>query len=798
MSATAMSKDLQNLLNQLKDGEPLKLEPPRGEFAGPIVLRKPVLIDGQGGSIHAKTGPILQIESRGVVLRDLCVEITSSDPNLTGEGACALKIQPGLAVDLNNIIVHGAVIGLSQEEGVWHLPRILRLNAVRASIPHEFRVKIVTPVPCSLTSDIDGLKVQPHDLAAGVNVVTLRLDALPAGTILRGQLQLRTRQLVRRIVVNGRFADTGTSGNGQFLWRPPGDADATPAGDSPVPSITLDPIDPAGDTLAPPTPLTMPVAPATPLTMPVTPLTMPATGPAAPTTPVAHDISPAVGPEVLIVSAFDTGQFRTIGDALQRARTGARVLIRPGVYRESLTIHRRVELVGDGPSAEVVVESPDGNCLLLQTDMVRVRSLTLRGGAGRSGRERYAVHAPRGQMILEDCSVTSDSLACLTAGGAGTTLVMRRCRVQGGASTGVLVLSGADAVLEDCDVGEQALAGVESRRATVTMRHCRITGCGQAGILAHDHGKVALETCDLHGNARAGVESRESGDVVLRRCKVRENQGPGVRVHADGKATLEECDLFANTLANLEVRLGGNPTLRRCKVRMGKQAGALFGRDSQGTVEDCEFTGNTKAAVEIKENGNPTLRRCTVRQSGDVGVAVRDRGRGLLEECDLSEARLAVLEVRQSAAPVLKRCKVSDGARAGVLVASRGGGRLEDCEVFANQGPGVVIAGESNPTLKRCKVFENGQAGIVVGDNGRGVLEQCEMTENGLAGLVIGEGAAPNVKSCKVTKNRDVGLWAKRGAEGNVEDCDLTGNRQGPLDVEGGAGPNLSNNKTER
>jgi len=742
-------KSLQESLDELHAGETVKLDPPGNEFKGPLVIRKPVVIEGRGGTIWAVTGPVLQVESGGVLLRDLAIEITSRDTALSGEDACALKVRAGLSVELDNVAVRGTVVGLAQQEGEWHFPRVLALGRLQPATAHDFRLEVVTPVSCTLATDIDGLQVRPHELPGGPGVVSLRLDAVPAGTRLRGTLLIRTRQILRRIEVNGQVADGGTVGTGQVLWRPKGDAGAREV-------------------------------------------------PAATSSPVAAAPSPAVTPgtEILVVSPFDPADHRTIGEALARARTGARVVVRPGIYRESLTIGRRVEIVGDGPVDEIVVEAPEGNALLMKGEMARVRGLTLRA-VDRSGRPGYAVHVPAGQLILEECHVGSESLACLAASGAGANLLLRRCQVRGGASAGVLVLDRGQALLEDCELRDHAGAGAEARRGgAVTLRRCRIASCAEAGVLVHEQGQAVLEACDVHGHAGAGAECREGGDLTLRRCKVRQCQGAGVYAHGDGKTALEDCELAENGLANLEARLGGNPILRRCRLRGGKQAGALFGRDAQGLLEDCELEGNTRAAVEIRGSGNPTLRRCTARRCGDVGVMVHDRGRGTFEDCDLAEAAWAVLVVRRGAAPVLRRCKIHDGLKAGALLAARGGGLLEECEVFANAGPGVVIGDDANPMLKGCQIRDNGQAGVAVGEKGRGTLEQCAISGNGLAGLVIGAGAAPQVRGCRIEHNRDAGVWARRGAAGSVEGCDLTDNREGALDLESGARLQLRDNRT--
>src|SRR5262249_4004699 len=158
------STNLQEILDKLADGEVLNLGTVPGaskEFKGPLIIRKPAVIEGQGSTIWALTGPVVQIESRGVELRDLRVEITSRDDKLSGDSVCALKIKPGLMVNMNNVAVRGTVLGLPQEEGTWQLPRNVPFGTLAAGMPHEFRLKIIVPVPCTVTSEIDGLKVSP-------------------------------------------------------------------------------------------------------------------------------------------------------------------------------------------------------------------------------------------------------------------------------------------------------------------------------------------------------------------------------------------------------------------------------------------------------------------------------------------------------------------------------------------------------------------------------------------------------------------------------------------------------------
>jgi F-box protein 11 len=767
---------IQDEFDQLKPGQTLTLNPPRGEFKGPLVIRKAVLIEGQGGTIWSAKGPVLTIASAGVTLRDLNVEITGREA-LEGDGACALKVEPGVAVALENVAVRGNVSGLAREEGNWRCPRSLALGTIKAGVPHEFKVVMNVPVACTIEPEIDGLQVLPKQVQGSPVSVLLKLDPLPTGTRLRGQVKLKTGSLTRRISLTGNVSDgAAVLGNGQVLWQP----DDMGQGRPPEPEATVPIVEPSGPR-PPETPATQPIK--TRPTHVAPPEALPGSTPVTMPTQVPVVSTPAEGSSTLVVSQFDTAQFRTIGEALQRARTGGRILVRPGTYKESLVLDRKVEIIGDGPAADIVIESPDSNCVKMQADMARVRNLTLRGAAGRSSRERYAVLIQHGQLILEDCRITSDSLACVAVQGSTTSPIIRRCKIFGGKSAGVLVCDRGEAVFEDCDIFENALSGVEVRAGgNPVLRNCRVYGGHHAGVLVHDSGKATLEDCEIHTNKLSNVEIRTGGNPTLRRCKLFGGQYPGVRVHDNGLGQLEDCDIYDNALAGVEIKQA-NPTLRRCKVREGKQAGVLCGRNAQGTLEDCEVFGNGLAGVEIRQGGNPTLKRCVIRENGDAGVLVRDKGKGILEDCEIHETGQSAVEVRQGSTPTLRRCKVHDSKQAGVALAGKSAAVLEECEITSNKGAGVLIQGGSNPTLKRCKVQANTLAGVVVAAESRGTLERCELAENGMPGLMIFQEANPTVRSCKIVRNKDVGVEADTRAAGSIEDCDLTNNRDGPLEM---------------
>jgi len=241
-ASSAMSDGLQQQIDAVSQGGVLTLDISRGEYEGPIVVSHPMTIDGQGRSIWCKKGPVISVESDGVVLNNLEIEVTGNEKKLSDDEACALAVNPGVQVGLNDIVVRGHVVGVAEEEGIWRYPRSLRIGTVKANQAHEFTLRIAVPIPCRLKSEIAGMNVSPTSIRnSGVTDLTLKVDALSPGTRLRGSMLMQTAFLTRRIMVGGNVArdpNQKAVEDGKVLWEPD-DAGAIPK----LSSLTVSPSD---------------------------------------------------------------------------------------------------------------------------------------------------------------------------------------------------------------------------------------------------------------------------------------------------------------------------------------------------------------------------------------------------------------------------------------------------------------------------------------------------------------------------------------------------------------------------
>ncbi|MFF3327772.1 right-handed parallel beta-helix repeat-containing protein [Streptomyces sp. NPDC002889] len=290
-------------------------------------------------------------------------------------------------------------------------------------------------------------------------------------------------------------------------------------------------------------------------------------------------------PPTHVVDPYHRGDFTTIGAAIKAAQPGDRILVRPGLYEEGLVIDKPLEVLGDGPAADIQIRTGGANALKFQASIGRVTNLTLR----QTGGPWYGVDITQGRLELEGCDISSQGLAC------------------------VAIRNGADP----------------------RLRRNQIHDNSQSGVFVYESGLGVLEDNDITGSTLAGVSIKEGGNPTLRRNQIHDNSQVGVYVYASGLGVLEDNDITGNAKAGVTIKEGGNPTLRRNQIHDNSQSGVFVYDSGLGVLEDNDITGNTFSGVEIKTGGKPTLRANRINGNGYAAMRMYEGGGGVIEDNDL-------------------------------------------------------------------------------------------------------------------------------------------------------------------
>jgi parallel beta-helix repeat protein len=287
-----------------------------------------------------------------------------------------------------------------------------------------------------------------------------------------------------------------------------------------------------------------------------------------------------------VVDAVDGGDYRTVTAAVAAAEAGATILVRPGLYRESILVNKPVQIVGDGQREDIVIEATGRPVVRFTVEDSRMAGLTLRQAGGGMW---FGVDISSGRHLIEDCDISSQSLACVS--------------IRDGANP--------------------------------TLRGNRIHDGKQAGLYIYDGGKGIIEDNDIFGNAFAGAEIKTGANPNLRGNRIYDGAGAGVLVHENGLGALERNEIRGSALAGVEICTGANPTLRGNRIYGGKTTGVLIHNNGTGVIENNFIFSNSGAGVTIVDCSNAAMRRNRITLNGFQAIWIHNGGAGTFLENEL-------------------------------------------------------------------------------------------------------------------------------------------------------------------
>lgn len=353
-----------------------------------------------------------------------------------------------------------------------------------------------------------------------------------------------------------------------------------------------------------------------------------------------------VAPGSYVVSANGGGNFSTIGEALRAAAPGSRLLIREGFYNESILLDKSIEIVGDGAVENIIVESVNSSCVSMQTDRATIRGLTLNGVGKQNGKAFFAVDIPQGELVLENCDITSDSLSCIAIHGANANPLIKNCLVHDGADSGFYIFDNARGRVEEADVYRNKNVGVAiTGGANPTIKNCRIFEGASGGIVIWQNGAAGeIENCEIFGHRLANVAVSDFANPTFRSCKIFSGLDSGVFVHKNGYGKFEDCAVHDNRKAEFVVVEKSSSVLRRCAIYNGTDSGVFVDKEARALIDGCNIYDNSEAGIAIRGASVVAVRQCNIHRNGVAAVSVKQSGAASVENCDLRGNRVAAWE----------------------------------------------------------------------------------------------------------------------------------------------------------
>ncbi|MCU7825994.1 right-handed parallel beta-helix repeat-containing protein [Kitasatospora sp. DSM 101779] len=453
------------------------------------------------------------------------------------------------------------------------------------------------------------------------------------------------------------------------------------------------------------------------------------------------------------------GRYRTIGEALAEARSGAVISVRPGRYEENLVISKLVTVTAAEGRGTVRITARRGCVVQVTAEAVQLTGLILQG----QDEELPAVDVPRGQAAFQDCEVVGNSWTALLTRGDGS-LAMRGCRVTNPAGAGLVETSTGNSVIEDCVVEHLGSSAVViGERADPLLRNCVLRDARGNGVCANGNARGTFDGCEISVTDKPGIALEENSATRLLRTDVRDTT-VGIYVSSTARVVLEDCTVTGTSGHGIALAAGTDPELRRCRTARTAGHGIHVTGRSRGTFEDCEVAAAQGTGIWIGESSGPTLFRTVVRDCGGEGLELTGDSAADLDRLEVRDAAGTGVLITEGANPRLRRAAVHRAKGDGVAVLRDGRGQLEKCEVLDAGRSGIRIADGADTRIGDTAVRDAAGSGVLVGRVGTAHLRDCEITGSGEDGITAEDDSDLNCTRVRAIGNRRHGLRLGRGA----------------------------------
>ena len=180
----------------------------------------------------------------------------------------------------------------------------------------------------------------------------------------------------------------------------------------------------------------------------------------------------------LVVSAMD-GDFPQIQDAIDAAEDGGVIVIRPGTYRENLTIDRPLTLLGrEGVFLEP--EDTDRPAIAIdRTETVTIQGLRIRMAA-------VAMDILNSSCTISDCSISASETGIqIVAFNTDAVSILSTVFRSGSQGVGVSVVGSGVTMFVQCEFSRLGTAILVGGLGTNVVQGCTLESCFEAVVVSN-------------------------------------------------------------------------------------------------------------------------------------------------------------------------------------------------------------------------------------------------------------------------------------------------------------------------
>ena len=493
----------------------------------------------------------------------------------------------------------------------------------------------------------------------------------------------------------------------------------------------------------------------------------------------------------IAITVGTKGNFRTISEALERARDGSVLIISEGVYPEAVDISRDLCLKGVGPIGSVVIQNNYGTILQLRGENMRVDNLTF---CCNGDPAEAAIVVSRGRSLIAGCVIKTAGYTALQVLAASTCNLVDVVVSESGGD-GIIFRDGAIGTCEHVRIERAGKCGIIVQAgANPTFSMLSVTNCTAHGILV-EAAMGSFADCDVSKCKLALVAVRLTGRPDFKRCNLHDGASFGLYCYSQGEGTYESLDIYSTALAGICCESMASPSCKACIIHDCEDAGLNVSQSGAGDFTRVNISCCKTDGVFVTSKGDPHMSQCSITNCCGYGAYIKEGGLGCFRGCEFSAQELSNVFVESNGNPLFDACRIHDNAGGhNVFFGLKAKGQMMDCHIFQGVNECVMMKSCSGSIMRACNISKTA-VGVRGTDDARAEMFDCTIADVEEAGATFGFRADVSLERCKMHSSSKHGVIFTEGAICKLIDCSIYNCAQYGLMVTNSGNPLLRNTR---
>eukprot|EP01060_Flectonema_neradi_P008455 TRINITY_DN16035_c0_g1_i1.p1 TRINITY_DN16035_c0_g1~~TRINITY_DN16035_c0_g1_i1.p1 ORF type:complete len:469 (+),score=87.71 TRINITY_DN16035_c0_g1_i1:68-1408(+) len=314
---------------------------------------------------------------------------------------------------------------------------------------------------------------------------------------------------------------------------------------------------------------------------------------------------------VLVVDASGAGFFTSVPPALEVARSGDTIVLRPGTYTDPLMLLTPDVTIQGADKSTVFIQSPEpddsdksnpGSMLMFYCSCT-VQNVTIAA----TQPQCCAVRFEKGNGVLADCVVTSSNLSCVVVS-AGNSPQIINCDIHGSSHHGIICKSKSSPLVKNNIIHGNKQPNIAiDKEATPIIDGNRIYESSQNGVWFRANAMGKLINNDIYNNAYSNIDINAGSEPTIQSNRIHRSQKCGICVAEGAGGDIHLNEVFDNAYSNIGVMAKSYPTIRKNTIHASKQHGILVKSGAAGTILDNDFYNNTLANIKVEQGATTSV-----------------------------------------------------------------------------------------------------------------------------------------------------------------------------------------------